>query len=181
MNTRGETNNGANRCERWPGHTAWQLHRAAYRKARRLSCKIRTRPVMRITLAARPALGALAPREDTGASSRHGNDAPRRARARAALSAEATAPGDTSAPSGPKARRPYIVLGKRSNVQGGDGSSSPHRGAQGPRARAAARAASTLAKRPTERRRPASHLGGLAAQILTGSPQGRPRGHTQRQ
>ena len=84
MNTRGETNNGANRCERWPGHTAWQLHRAAYRKARRLSCKIRTRPVMRITLAARPALGALAPREDTGASSRHGKDAPRRARARLA-------------------------------------------------------------------------------------------------
>jgi hypothetical protein len=44
--------------------------------------KTRTRPVMRITLAARPALGALAPREDTGASSRHGNDAPRRACAR---------------------------------------------------------------------------------------------------
>ena len=54
-------------------------------------------------------------------------------------------------------RHPARAAGGHTQHRGGDGRPPPRRGAQGPRA--AARTASTLAKRPTKRSRPASHPG----------------------
>ena len=111
MTKGGKTNNGANRCERWPGHTAWQRHRAAHRKARRQSQKS--------DLAReKDHSGRKAGLRGRGAAGRHGRAVPtreRRAAARARRSQrKSDGAGRCHAPSGPKARRPHIGAGQTS-------------------------------------------------------------------